>query len=78
MGLIPVEVVPIELDIANFYETQEQQRSSSRDRNDIPQHAQLVYRVRTASTKRANKSKSVDALRIEPRNERIGIGEIKR
>jgi hypothetical protein len=77
MGLIPVEVMPIELDIASF-STQDQQRKHSRDGKDIPLHVHSVYRVRTASTKRANKSNSVDALRIEPRNERIGIGEIKR
>jgi hypothetical protein len=78
MGLIPVQVMPIELDIASFYETQDRQRKNSRDGKDIPLHVHSVYSVRPASTERADKSTSVDAIRIEPRNERIGIGEIKK
>jgi hypothetical protein len=36
MGLIPVNVTPIESDIAGFYEKRERGRKRSRDGNDIP------------------------------------------
>jgi hypothetical protein len=78
MGLIPVEVMPIELDIASFYETQNRQRKNGRDGKDIPPHVHSVCSGGPPPMKRADKSTSVDALRIEPRNERFGTGKIRR
>jgi hypothetical protein len=77
IGLIPVEVMPIELDIANFDDTQDRQGKMSRDGKDIPPNLAVCSRG-LLRLKNAEKSTSVDALRIEPRNERIETGEIRR
>jgi hypothetical protein len=77
IGLIPVEVMPIELDITNFDETQDRQGKMSRDGKDIPPNL-IVCSRGLLRLKNTNKSTSVDALRIEPRNERIETGERRR
>jgi hypothetical protein len=78
MGLLPVEEIPIEIDVTRFYETQDLQTKKSRDRKDITLHMRLVCSGGPTRPRRADKSTSVDLLRIEPRSERIGTGEIRR
>jgi hypothetical protein len=74
-GLIPVEVMPIKLDIASSYETQDRGRKNSRD---VPPLVLSVCSGGPLCITRADKPTSVDALRIEPRSEHIGTGEIRR
>ena len=73
MGLLPIE-----LDVTRFYETQDLQTKKSRDRKDITLHMRLVCSGGPTRPRRADKSTSVDLLRIEPRSERIGTGGIRR
>ena len=77
MGLLPVEEIPIELDVARFYETQDLQTKKGRDGKDITLHMRLVCSGGPTCPTRADKSTSVDELRIEPRSECIGTGEIR-
>lgn len=76
MGLIPVEVVPIELDIAGVYETQDRQRKNNRNKKDVPPDVISVCSRGPPCLKRPDKSISVDLPRIEPRNERFGTEKI--
>jgi hypothetical protein len=78
MGLIPVEVIPIELDITTLYEIQDRRKEKSGSRKDIPPQVRSVCTRAFLRIERADKSTSVDALRIEPHNKRIGTGEIRR
>ena len=75
---IPVEVIPVQLDIASFYEIQDREKKRTRDRKDIPLHVRSVRCSGLPHLKRPDKFTSVDALRIEPRNEHVGRGEIRR
>ena len=77
MGLLPVEEIPIELDVARFYETQDLQTKKSNDGKGITVHMRLVCSGGPTRPGRADKSTSVDVLRIEPRSERIGTGEVR-
>jgi hypothetical protein len=75
---VPVEVIPVELDVAGFYEIQDGEKKRNRDRKDVPLHVCSVRSGGLPHLKRPDKFPSVDVLRIEPRNEHIGTGEIRR
>ena len=72
MGLLPIE-----LDVTRFYETQDLQTKKSNDGKGITVHMRLVCSGGPTRPGRADKSTSVDVLRIEPRSERIGTGEVR-
>jgi hypothetical protein len=69
MGLIPVEMIPVELDIEGLYDTQDRRRKKSGDGKDVAPHVHSVGSKYTRTVKRdADGSASVGALRIERRS----------
>jgi hypothetical protein len=75
MGLIPVEMIPVELDIESLYETQDRRRKKSGNGKDVPPHVHSVGSRYTRTVKKeADGSTSVGALRIERRSGRFVTG----
>jgi hypothetical protein len=78
MGLMPVEVRPLELHVENLCKAPECGRKKSRNGKDTPPHVLAVCRRDLAGLKTADRSTSVDAIRIESPSEIFGTGKRER